>query len=200
MLILFDIDMTLLKTGPGGLKAITDAGREVFGRDLDFADVPTSGRLDPLILTGLLQKNGVDPTPSNISTIRAAYAKRAGVFFENGTKALPGAPELVRFVKQHEELVTGVLTGNYQETGVLKLQAAGFDPRDFVVQVWGDDSPHDEPRREHLPPVAMSRFTEQTGKKLRPAEVTIIGDTPHDVTCATANGCRVLGVATGYTG
>ena len=30
-----------------------------------------------------------------------------------------------------------------------------------------------------------------------PERVVIIGDTPHDVDCALATGCRVLGVATG---
>ena len=30
------------------------------------------------------------------------------------------------------------------------------------------------------------------------SEVLIIGDTPHDVDCAAANGCRSLGVATGW--
>jgi phosphoglycolate phosphatase len=27
----------------------------------------------------------------------------------------------------------------------------------------------------------------------------VIGDTPHDVACAKAHGCRALAVATGYT-
>ena len=79
----------------------------------------------------------------------------------------------------------------------MKLAACGLDPGWFSISAWGDDSPHDPPDREHLPPVAMRRYREQLGWEVSPDRVTIIGDTPHDARCARANGCRCIGVATG---
>jgi phosphoglycolate phosphatase-like HAD superfamily hydrolase len=45
--------------------------------------------------------------------------------------------------------------------------------------------------------VAIARATAHLGRAFDPARVTIIGDTPHDIDCAKAHGCRALGVGTG---
>ena len=66
----------------------------------------------------------------------------------------------------------------------------------FPVTAWGSDG---KTRRE-LPPLAMSRHEALTGSVLDPQQVVIIGDTPHDVDCARASGCRSLAVATGRYG
>jgi phosphoglycolate phosphatase-like HAD superfamily hydrolase len=195
-LILFDIDLTLLSTGGAGLNAMCEAGVRVFGRRLERRGVEFAGRLDPLILRELIASNGFDPTPDAMGDLRAAYAEMLPGFL-HATEALPGTHALVDRLEREAGVTLGVLTGNFPETGRLKLAAAGFDPGRFTVCAWGDDSPHEPPAREHLPPVAMDRFRHATGAP--PRETLIIGDTPHDVACALANGCRVLAVATGYT-
>jgi phosphoglycolate phosphatase-like HAD superfamily hydrolase len=43
----------------------------------------------------------------------------------------------------------------------------------------------------------MRRYRQQTGRPVEPHEVVVIGDTPHDIACARAHGCRCLAVATG---
>ncbi len=91
------------------------------------------------------------------------------------------------------ELTLGVLTGNYPETGRLKLEAAGLDTAWFPVAAWGSDAAS----RRDLPPLAMRRHETLTGRRLEPGHVVVIGDTPHDVDCARASGCRSLAVATG---
>jgi len=45
--------------------------------------------------------------------------------------------------------------------------------------------------------VAIRRCAEICGRNVGGPEVVIIGDTPHDITCAQAHGCRSIGVATG---
>ncbi|MFN9078701.1 MAG: HAD hydrolase-like protein, partial [bacterium] len=55
----------------------------------------------------------------------------------------------------------------------------------------------DGPSRRHLTPVAIERAKAGLGRAFDPARVTIIGDTPHDIDCAKAHGCRALGVGTG---
>jgi phosphoglycolate phosphatase-like HAD superfamily hydrolase len=95
--------------------------------------------------------------------------------------------------------VQALLTGNWEDTGSLKLHAAGIQKRYFSFGVWGDDSPIEPPLREHLPAVAMSKYRALKGCDVDPGKVVIIGDTPNDVHCARVNGCRVIGVATGLS-
>ncbi len=197
MLVLFDIDATLLVTKRSGLLAMRDAGVELHGPHFGTHDVDFAGRLDPLIVRDLLRANGADATPLAIRALRARYrehlVRRLGV--PGVARALPGVHALLAALGERSDATMGLLTGNFPETGRLKLEASGIDPGQFRVCAWGDESPHHPPDREHLPPLAVSRFEAMRGR--RPRHVVIVGDTPHDVRCARANGCRCLGVATG---
>jgi phosphoglycolate phosphatase-like HAD superfamily hydrolase len=46
----------------------------------------------------------------------------------------------------------------------------------------------------------MGRYRDRHGRAVDARDVTIIGDTPHDVDCAHAAGARVIAVATGKFG
>ena len=108
---------------------------------------------------------------------------------------MPGVFALVKDLQEREALTLGLLTGNFPETGGMKLRAGGLDPAWFPVAAWGSDGSS----RRDLPAVAMSRYAEHAGNAIQPEDVTIIGDTPHDIDCARAGGCRSLGVATGHS-
>ena len=63
MLILFDIDMTLITTGGSGMKAMGDAGRELFGESFATGGIDFAGRLDPLIISEMLARHDfITPT------------------------------------------------------------------------------------------------------------------------------------------
>lgn len=198
-LILFDIDATLLKTDGAGMAAMSDAGRELFGPGFTADGIDFAGRLDPLIFRELFARNGIDRTLASEIHFRSVYKSYLERRLAESTtaRALPGAAALVdalRHVRSHE---LGILTGNFQETGSMKLVACGLNPVWFPISAWGDESPHDPPARDHLPPIAMSRYRAHLGVPVAPTSVTIIGDTPHDVRCALVNGCRCIAVATG---
>lgn len=199
MLILFDIDATMITTGGVGIRAMVAAGRELFGPTFTADGIDFAGRLDPLILGEMLDRSGVARTAKNFADLRRGYGKYLGGELENSPKkrVLPGVHELLERVGKEAAVTRGLLTGNFQETGSLKLRSCGIDPTQFRVQVWGDESPHDPPARSHLPPIGIERYRVLHGRALAPRDVTIIGDTPHDVTCAKTHGCRSLGVATG---
>ena len=64
MLILFDIDGTLLLTRGAGIKALTTALQEAYENDAITADgVDTAGGLDPLIVNDVLAANDIEPDP-----------------------------------------------------------------------------------------------------------------------------------------
>lgn len=199
MLILFDIDATLLSTQRAGVLAMGDAGRELFGPAFDEDCIDYAGRLDPLIIADLLRAHDRPTAAPDIEMFRAGYRKH---LFERlktpgVARALPGVPELLDAVERAAGVTIGVLTGNYADTGAGKLAAAGIDVDRFAVRVWGDESPFDPPARDHLPGVALDRHAAMSGSRLPGERVLIVGDTVHDVACARAHGCRSLGVATG---
>lgn len=204
MLLLFDIDMTLTSTGGAGMKAMRTAVGHAFGDAFKPGEVAFAGRLDPLILSDMLTSSGLVGTPAQLAQVRRSYATiLSGLLAQGGCRALPGVPELLsHLTAQHRRLphlTLGLLTGNYEETGRMKLTACGIDQTPFTVAAWGDESPHVPPKRADLVPIAMARDAARRGRALRGHQVTIIGDTPHDVECGKAHGCRVLGVATGHT-
>lgn len=201
MLILFDIDMTLVQTHGSGIRCLTDAGRSLFGDHFTAEGIEYGGRLDPLIIHDLLVNSKVEPSADNARSLRDGYAERMNAMYESGegkSDALPGTHDLVDSLAGLEGITLGLLTGNFEETGTLKLRHAGFGMDPFAVRVWGDCSPHDPPHRSHLPPVGIERFAAMQGSPPDPEQVVIIGDTIHDVSCALDNGCRVLAVATGH--
>ena len=194
MLVLFDIDMTMITTSRAGMAAMTDAGRELFGDDFNTDWLEFAGRLDPLLVMDIHRSRGHEHTAEGEARFRSLYAKHLGVrLLEKAAscRALPGVIDLLHAVKGDPRLVLGVLTGNWAETGSMKLKACGIDPAWFRVSVWGDESESVPPTRDDLPRVAMKRWGGT------PPLGVIVGDTPHDVRCAKVNGLRALAVATG---
>lgn len=197
--LLFDIDSTLLDSSRSGMRAMLDAGRELYGESFSTEGIEYAGRLDPLIVHDLLVRIGVEPTAEAQRRFREVYRghleRRLTV--PGVARTLRGVDPLLQRLRGMNGVSLGLLTGNYEETGSLKLRASGIDPDWFGVRVWGDESPHWPAKREHLPPIGIQRFGARAGVRVEAERVMIIGDTPEDVRCAMANGCGVLGVATG---
>lgn len=195
MLILFDVDGTLLLSSRQGAKAMQEAGRRVVGEHFTLEGVEFAGRLDPLIWADGMRRSGEVCEARVHDAFRTAYgeslARRlepAGVAY-----ALPGVPALLEALARRPQTTLGLLTGNYPETGAHKLRAAGLDPERFAIPVWGTDGPD----RRSLLPVGLARYEAMHGHALGPERVVVIGDTPHDIDCAHAHGCVALAVATG---
>lgn len=202
MLILFDIDATLLTSSRAGVLALEAGGRETFGATFTIEGVDFAGRLDPLIIGDLLDRNGLERSAPNALSLRRGYAKHLPGLLARpeSTRALPGVHALLAALRGEAGVTLGLLTGNFEDTGTAKLRSVGIEAGWFPVRVWGDESPKQPARREHLPLVAFERYRALHGRSAEPSRTVVIGDTPHDVSCALEHGCRSLGVATGsYT-
>ncbi len=194
MLVLFDLDLTLVSTGGAGRGAMEAAGRALFGPGFARRGVEFAGRLDPVILADLLAANGLEPTPARADAFRRAYRDELEAALRERAdrcRVLPGVPELLDAVER-EGWTLGLLTGNFEETGRLKLRACGLDADRFPVRVWGDASREEPHERHKLVAAALERW------RRGPAEAAVvIGDTPHDVAGALHHGARPIGVCTG---
>lgn len=201
-LILFDIDGTLYHGDGSGRAAFGDTFREILGESFVDQQIDFAGRLDTWIFEELMKLNNQAVTPEIYQRfVDLAPANLKGRI-ESGDfniRRCPGSLELVKrllAIKDDEGLTLGLLTGNWPINGMIKVSSVGFEPDWFVVNAWGDDGP----TRADLPPVALQRFREsaENGAVIDFGDIIIVGDTVHDVTCATANGCRSLAVATGW--
>ncbi|MEE2973355.1 MAG: HAD family hydrolase [Planctomycetota bacterium] len=200
MLVLFDIDGTLLRSRGVGLRAMQAALEAIHpprqeGDVHDVSTVDTAGRLDPLIWREMLGQRNLDPTDEGHDLFRRTYCEHLArmIEAEQPVVGLRGAAEAVAWVRDRPDLIAALLTGNYEETGRLKVRAAGIDPDDFAFGVWGCEAA----TRRGLPPIGIERAVAHAGRPIDPSTAVIVGDTPADIDCARAAGCRVIAVATG---
>jgi phosphoglycolate phosphatase-like HAD superfamily hydrolase len=171
------------------------AGLDLVGQPFAMERVTTSGRLDPDIWRDIAQVHGIADADAREAAFRSAYFDRLQIRLSSGApaRALPGIAALVAALAGRSGFAQGLLTGNYPETGTLKLQSAGLSLDRFPIQAWAPDGK----RRPDLVPVALTRAEALLGSRPQPRDVIVIGDTPHDVACAREHGCRSLAVGTG---
>lgn len=196
-LILFDIDGTLLSCGPQIRPLFGEALREVYGRTGPLDAYDFSGRTDTGIVLDLMSAAGIDreTARARLPEMQEAYLRRleAGLRVE-GMRLLPGVGELLADLAAREDVLLGLLTGNWRRGARIKLSR--FDlGRFFSFGAFGDDGVE----RPELVPHALRRAAAVAGRSFEPHRTLIVGDSLLDVGCARAHGLPSLAVATGRT-
>jgi phosphoglycolate phosphatase len=192
-LLLFDIDGTMLRANGAGVRSMLRAAEQVIGERCRDAEINFGGAMDPWVFRRLIDHGGYEHSEETHRTFRALYGEllRAELEAEaRPCRALPGVHALLAQVRTLPGVHLGLLTGNYPETGLLKLRAAGIEPDWFEVAAWGDMAS----LRPGLIPVALSQLPTSV---LTAHDVVVIGDTLRDIQCAHENGGLCLAVATG---
>ncbi len=194
VLVLFDIDGTLVTAGGAGRRALEVAGTSLYGDAFSVDGLDPSGKLDPAIFTELADRHPHLDLRDRAAEFHLRYlaAMRREV---HSLRALPGTRSLLERLGGRDDVALGVLTGNYREVAALKLEATGLvrpgEPDPFAVRVCGDEAPE----RADLVALARERFRERGGGGA--LRLLLVGDTPRDVAAGRAHGVPVLGVATG---
>jgi phosphoglycolate phosphatase-like HAD superfamily hydrolase len=195
-LILFDIDGTLILSGKAGSRAMNRAFEQTCGVPDALQRVDLAGRTDRIIMTDALSGLGRALDDDFVGQFREVYCgflreelHRDGIGWKG---ALPGVPALLDRLVDRPDVSLALLTGNFRASAEIKL--AHFDLwRYFPWGAFADDAIE----RNDLLPVALSRARADGLSGLDPADVIIVGDTPHDITCARSGGAKVVAVATG---
>lgn len=187
--ILFDIDNTLLYTGGAGSHAMNRAFAELFGIDDGFRKIEFSGRTDLFILENALKHGNIAGGPhEHMEAFVSAYTRLLPQSLaEREGHVMPGFPELLDRLREAGARV-GLATGNFSEGARLKLEfyeLAGH----FAGGGFGEVSLD----RSEVVAAAIREVADGA----RTADVIVVGDTPHDITAALANGAIGVGVATG---
>ncbi|MBI5766996.1 MAG: haloacid dehalogenase-like hydrolase [Verrucomicrobia bacterium] len=194
ILLLWDIDGTLLASGGAGMVAMRLGLRDALGIDGSLDDIEFAGRTDRWIIRRIFDKFSVPHTAENYDRYVAGYiAALPGALRANPrARVLGGVRELLAAVAARPGVTQGVLTGNLRAGARAKLAHHGLWDY-FPFGAFADDAE----LRNDLGPHALARARAHTGTTFAPARIWIIGDTPHDIACARAIGARVLAVATG---
>ncbi len=198
VLVLWDIDYTLINAGGSSTQLYGMVFRTLFGRELHRV-APMAGRTDRAIILHTLERAGVSDPYQHVEAFLAGLADQAPGFralvAERG-HALPGAAAALAALAGlgPAHAVQSVVTGNIQPLAEAKLGALGMTGHlDLGIGAYGD---HHENRAElvHLARVNATRAYRQD---FAGQAAVIVGDTPLDVAAAQAAGARSVGVATG---
>jgi phosphoglycolate phosphatase-like HAD superfamily hydrolase len=195
-LIFFDIDGTLTRT-QNGYVPFNEAVLKTFGIAGDIRTVVPDGNTDPRIVEDIFNKANIEIKISEeqwaqfVTNLRHSY----GNAVQQGTTtvcALPGAVALLKALSTDDEFYQGVVTGNFEVTARIKLEAAGLDSY-LGRGSFACDSSH----RPDLPGIAKTRWELFLEKSIRPEQCIIIGDTPNDLEAARHNNMKCILVGTG---
>lgn len=202
--IFWDIDGTLLVTGRAGMIGWERAFAAV-SDGAPFPAVRPDGLTDYQIAAWLLGHGGGPAEPGD--DVQAAAAALVGRYEEALVDALPlrqgrvldqVRPILDWLSRERTEVLSWLVTGNTRAGGAAKLRHYGlasyFAAAGDAAGLAGAFAMRVEPRA-----CIVRRALEQAQEALpglRPDEVLVIGDTPHDIEGAHAIGVPVLAVAT----
>jgi len=191
LLVLWDVDYTLVAADGLGTRFYEVVFREMYGRELT-AVAPKAGRTDRAIVGDTLALAGVardqvDPFLDRLARVAADDAVPGTV------RPLPGAAAAIAALAA-AGVRQSVLTGNIGPLAALKLDRAGLrDHLDLAAGAYGDT--HEV--RAELVTAARAAAAQVYGTDFSGHRTVLIGDTPLDVEAALATGARVVGVATG---
>lgn len=203
MMLLFDIDGTLLRSHGAGRRALVRAFDRVLGiQSADaFAGIRLDGSTDPLIVAHAFDRAaGRAPRdPPEVERILDAYLAfledelaRLGDRYE----VLPGARAMAAAASGSGRHVVGLATGNIERGARMKL-APGDLNRYFAFGGFGSDAAE----REEIVRCAVRRGQVQAegdlGRRCPPHEIFVLGDTEKDVAAARAAGATSVGVLAG---
>jgi phosphoglycolate phosphatase len=193
LLLLFDIDGTLVDTGGKGMVALRRTAIEIFGNEGPPLDL--AGSTDLGILDNLHAHFGTAPCPERTHCFFETYH----VHLENSLssdpaegRVLDGVVELLQDIAGAAHAKPALLTGNTMQGAWIKLRHYRLDHH-FSFGAYGSDRAD----RNLLGRIALEHALAHTGHAYGPERTLVIGDTPKDIACAHAVGAKCLAVATG---
>lgn len=193
VVVLFDIDETLVHTGGSGARSWTAAFEQLYGIPADIGEHSSAGETDPQVaratFRGVL---GREPSEDELSRLYVRYLLHLSddIWTSEQYRMLPGAERTLLHLGE-AGVVLGLVSGAMEGAARTKLVPADLN-RFFVFGAYGSDSPD----RTELTGLAIGKAT-RLHHELTPAQVYVVGDTPHDVEAANAVGAVAVGVASG---
>jgi phosphoglycolate phosphatase len=193
VVVLFDVDETLVHTGGSGARSWDAAFQELYGLHADIGAHTSAGETDPQVarapFAGVL---GRPPSDHELDQLYVHYLLHLAddILVSEHYHMLPNADRCLTDLGKAGVLL-GLVSGAMEGAARTKLIPANLN-RFFIFGAYGSDSPD----REELTGLAVEKATRlHTG--LTPGQVAVVGDTPLDIDAARSAGAVSVGVATG---
>jgi phosphoglycolate phosphatase-like HAD superfamily hydrolase len=189
----------LVRAGGAGRKALNHAARRLYGKAEVCSEFSLAGRTD---LWNFAQAyklaTGRRPAAAAVERLHQEYIKLLPRYVRRACRqaeyVLPaGIRALIRRLHREPEVLLGLGTGNMERGAHIKLAPSGLGGY-FRFGGFGSDSLH----RYILLRQAVRRARRFCGSAIRPRDVFVIGDTPHDVDAGRRAGYRTVAVGTGF--
>jgi phosphoglycolate phosphatase len=193
MLVLFDIDGTLIDSGGSGTRSWRAAFDKLYGVTVDIGDFSAAGETDPQValatFRGALHR---DPEQDELSNL---YAQNLlfladDIWTSAGYRLLAGVESTLAGLGEVGAML-GLVSGALEGAARTKLMPANLN-RYFVFGAYGTDSAD----RAELTRLAIDKAT-RLHPQVTSAGVYVVGDTPLDIAAARAAGAVAVGVASG---
>jgi len=194
LVVLFDVDETLVHTGGSGARSWNAAFTKLYDTPADIGEHSSAGETDPQVaretFKGVLHR---DPSDDELAKIYAQYllSLAEDIWTSKDYRVLPGAEQtLVRLGEAG--VILGLVSGAMEGAARTKLMPANLN-RFFIFGAYGSDSAD----RAELTGLAIKKAA-RLHDKLAAADVYVVGDTPRDIEAAKAEGAVSVGVASGH--
>jgi phosphoglycolate phosphatase len=200
-LVLFDIDDTLIKRAGRisiGMDRWRGAMKEVYDIDIDpNHNVKYDGMVDYLIGKDMALAYGVSLEVYDGSFELLGEAQRKQTEIQEKKEKILYIPiedtiSLAKLLKQKEGIFLSIMTGNLEKPGNWKLKIAGIDGL-IGVRLFSDGFKSRDSMAKSVFEFAYVKF----GIIFSPQEITVIGDSIHDVRCGKAIGANTIGYTAG---
>jgi phosphoglycolate phosphatase-like HAD superfamily hydrolase len=193
ILILFDIDGTLISPGKGAREALSQAIEEILEEPVRIDRGFCAGKTDPMIIANFLTKAGCmhEEFPLLLKMISKRYLELLEEKYTAHDDGFiyPGIPELLDELMMNGNIYLALLTGNLECGARIKLEPYGLNDY-FPVGAFGDDGF----MRTDLPRVALQRAESFYEIKFEPSNIVVFGDTADDVTCGKLLHARTIAI------
>ncbi|HEY5303289.1 MAG TPA: HAD family hydrolase [Acidimicrobiales bacterium] len=193
VVVLFDVDETLVHTGGSGTRSWMSAFDTLYGVPADIGEHSSAGETDPQVARATFNAVlGREPSDDELSRLYAQYLMHLDEDIGNseGYQVLPGAEGILNRLRE-AGVILGLVSGAMEGAARTKLVPANLN-RFFVYGAYGSDSPD----RTELTGFAIEKAT-RLHDQLTPSQVYVVGDTPHDMKATNASGAVSVGVASG---
>ncbi|MGI8578139.1 MAG: HAD family hydrolase [Nocardioidaceae bacterium] len=192
LVILFDIDGTLIITGGAGAASWRMAFDELYGIPADIGQFTDTGMTDPEVgrqtFVAVLHRQPSRTEFAKLLERRLSYLYQT-VAESKSYRILAGAEQLLPQLLDDGYLL-GIVTGNLEAAAHIKLHRAKLN-RFFSFGGYGSDASD----RGVLTKIALRRAALVYGENVTSGQCLVVGDTPHDAEGAHAAGIACVGVA-----